>query len=105
MVRTGGNGILPAEWIQDIRRGGDGEAWKKGDFCHLFPNGSYRSQWYQTGGASGSFCGIGIHGQWLWIDPLREIVIAKVSAQEEPVSDDIDVTLIRAFEAITEALR
>ncbi len=104
MMRLGGKGILPARWIEDIRSNGDSAAWQKGDFANLFPNGCYRSKWYQTGNASGAFCGIGIHGQWLWIDPQREVVIAKVSAQEEPVNDDTDMLLILAFEAIAEAV-
>jgi CubicO group peptidase (beta-lactamase class C family) len=76
-----------------------------GEFFSMFPAGRYRSQWYQTGGASGAFCAIGIHGQWLWVDPLRAVVIAKVSAQAEPVDEDIDFTLIRAFEAIADAVQ
>ena len=105
MMRLGGKGILPGWWVKDILSGGDSEPWKKGDFYNMFPKGRYRSKWYQTGSASGAFCGIGIHGQWLWIDPQREVVIAKVSAQKEPVNEDIDFTLIRAFEAITEAVQ
>lgn len=70
----------------------------------LFPSGRYRSQWYQSGHASGAFCGIGIHGQWLWVDPQREVVIAKVSAQEEPVHDDTDMLLVLAFETIAKAV-
>ena len=85
--------------------GGDSEPWKKGEFYSLLPTGRYRSQWYQTGSVSGAFCAIGIHGQWLWVDPQREVVIAKVSAQAEPVDEDIDFTLIRAFEAIAEAVQ
>jgi CubicO group peptidase (beta-lactamase class C family) len=104
MMRLGGKDILPSWWVEDIRHGGDSGPWQKGDMVDLFPNGRYRSQWYQTGHASGAFCGIGIHGQWLWIDPQREVVIAKVSAQEEPVHDDTDMLLIRAFEAIAEAV-
>ena len=105
MMRLGGKGIVPDGWVRDTRSGGDSGPWKKGDFFTLFPNGRYRSKWYQTGSPSGAFCAIGIHGQWLWIDPQREVVIAKVSAQEEPVSDDLDFTLIRAFEAIAEAVQ
>jgi CubicO group peptidase (beta-lactamase class C family) len=105
MMRLGGKGILPDWWVQDIRSGGDSGPWEKGDFFHLLPAGRYRSQWYQTGMASGAFCAIGIHGQWLWIDPRKEVVIAKVSAQEEPENEDIDFTLMRAFEAIAEAVR
>jgi CubicO group peptidase (beta-lactamase class C family) len=100
MVRLGGKGILPAFWITDIRQNGDSEPWKRGSMAHLFPNGRYRSKWYQTGLASGAYCGIGIHGQWLWIDPMREVVIAKVSAQQEPVCDDTDHILARFFESV-----
>jgi hypothetical protein len=104
MVRLGGKGILPSWWVEDIRHDGDSGPWKKGDMVKLFPNGRYRSKWYQTGHASGAFCGIGIHGQWLWIDPRREVVIAKVSAQEEPVNDDTDMLLVLAFEEIAKAV-
>jgi CubicO group peptidase (beta-lactamase class C family) len=104
MMRLGGKGILPSWWIEDIRSNGDSTAWQKGDFASLFPNGRYRSKWYQTGHASGAFCAIGIHGQWLWIDPSREVVIAKVSAQPDPVDDAIDYLLVRAFEAIAKAV-
>ena len=104
MMRLGGKDILPGWWVEDIRHDGDSGPWKKGDMLDLFPKGRYRSKWYQTGKASGAFCGIGIHGQWLWIDPQREVVIAKVSAQAEPVDDDTDILLILAFEAIAEAV-
>ncbi len=104
MMRLGGKNIIPSWWVEDIRHHGDSAPWKKGDMVHLFPKGRYRSKWYQTGNASGTFCGIGIHGQWLWIDPEREVVIAKVSAQEEPVNDDTDMLLVLAFEAIAEAV-
>ena len=104
MMRLGGKDILPGWWVEDIRHGGDSGPWQKGDMLHLFPKGRYRSKWYQTGHASGAFCGIGIHGQWLWIDPRRKVVIAKVSAQQEPVNDDTDILLTLAFEAIAEAV-
>ena len=87
-MRLGGKDILPGWWVEDIRHDGDSGPWKKGDMVDLFPKGRYRS----------------IHGQWLWIDPRREVVIAKVSAQEEPVDDDTDMLLILAFEAIAEAV-
>ncbi|MGB5984297.1 MAG: serine hydrolase [Desulfobacterales bacterium] len=105
MMRLGGKQVVPDWWVKDIRSGGDSEPWKKGDFYTLFPNGRYRSQWYQTGNPSGAFCAIGIHGQWLWIDPRKEVVIAKVSAQAEPVDDDLDFTVMGLFEAIAEAVQ
>jgi CubicO group peptidase (beta-lactamase class C family) len=104
LMRLGGQDIVPRWWVEDIRRNGDSGPWQKGDFVDLFPHGRYRSKWYQTGHASGAFCGIGIHGQWLWIDPQKEVVIAKVSAQPEPVDEDIDMLLVHAFQAIAEAV-
>lgn len=104
MMRLEGKKIIPSWWVEDLRSSGDSGPWQKGDMVDLFPKGRYRSKWYQTGIASGAFCGIGIHGQWLWIDPHKEVVIAKVSAQEEPVDDDTDVLLVLAFEAIAEAV-
>jgi CubicO group peptidase (beta-lactamase class C family) len=104
LMRLGGKDIVPGWWVEDIRRNGDSGPWQKGDFVDLFPQGRYRSKWYQSGHASGAFCGIGIHGQWLWIDPQREVVIAKVSAQEVPVDDDTDMLLVLAFEAIAGAV-
>ena len=71
MMRLGGNDILPDWWVQDIRGGGDSGPWQKGEFYHMLPTGRYRSQWYQAGNPSGAFCAIGIHGQWLWIDPHK----------------------------------
>ena len=104
LMRLGGKDIIPGWWVEDIRRAGDSGPWQKGDFVDLFPQGRYRSKWYQTGHASGAFCAIGIHGQWLWIDPRREVVIAKLSVQNEPVDDDIDMLLVQAFKSIAEAV-
>jgi len=104
VMRMGGAGILPQRWVEDIRNGGDRGPWQKGNMSYLFPDGRYHNQWYQTGHASGAFCAIGIHGQWLWIDHEREVVIAKVSAQAEPVDDETDLLLISAFEAIAGTL-
>jgi CubicO group peptidase (beta-lactamase class C family) len=104
VMRLKGNDILPNWWVTDICSGGNSAPWKKGNMLHLFPKGRYRSNWYQSGHASGAFCAIGIYGQWLWIDPRREVVIAKVSVQDEPVNDDTDILLIRAFEAIAQTV-
>jgi len=108
LMRLGGKmhgmDILPAWWVNDIRGGGDSRPWQKGSMHHLLPNGRYRSKWYQTGSSSGAFCAIGIHGQWLWIDPAREVVIAKVSTQPDPICDPTDLLLMRAFDAIAESV-
>ncbi|TIP04382.1 MAG: serine hydrolase [Mesorhizobium sp.] len=106
MMRQGGraNGrpIVPETWVRDtVAAGGSFEAWQRGTMAFLFPKGRYRNKWYQTGHDSGAFCGIGIHGQWLYVNPRTEVVIAKMSSQPEPVDDRLDVDLVGFFEALS----
>ncbi|TIX06183.1 MAG: 6-aminohexanoate hydrolase, partial [Mesorhizobium sp.] len=42
-----------------------------------------------------------IHGQWLYVNPRDEVVIAKMSSQPEPVDDRLDVELVAFFEALS----
>ena len=100
MLRLGGKGIVPKAWIDDILQNGDRDAWTRGDMASLFPQGRYRSKWYLTGNTHGAWTGIGIHGQWLYIDPVEKLVITKFSSQALPVDDPLDLRLVKFFEAI-----
>ncbi|RWB61612.1 serine hydrolase [Mesorhizobium sp.] len=106
MMRQGGmaNGrrIVPEAWVRDtVATGGSHEAWQRGTMAFLFPEGRYRNKWYQMGKASGAFCGIGIHGQWIYVNPKTEVVIAKMSSQPEPVDDKLDVDIVAFFETLS----
>ncbi|HET6161954.1 MAG TPA: serine hydrolase [Dongiaceae bacterium] len=92
--------VVPATWIDDILCNGDPAAWARGTMAQLLPHGRYRSKWYITGNDHGAYCAIGIHGQWLYVDPRAQLVIAKLSSQTLPVDDDIDRLLLKAFAAI-----
>ena len=60
--------------------------WPNKEIGRLFPEGGYRSKWYQTGLSNKEICAIGIHGQWLWIDPVKEISIVMFSSRKMPLS-------------------
>jgi CubicO group peptidase (beta-lactamase class C family) len=104
MMRLGGiaNGrrIVAEDWVSDTTGGGSTEAWRAGKFVSWLPDGSYRNKWYQTGYASRAFFALGIHGQWLYVDPTAEMVIAKFSAQPEPVNDDLKRLNLALFNAL-----
>lgn len=82
--------IIPESWMADMKKNGDPGAWAKGNQSDLIADGRYRSQWYQLGGDSEAFMAIGIHGQYLYVDPPSRTVIVKVASQEEPLDDQLD---------------
>lgn len=104
MVRLGGavdgRRLVSADWMKETLSGGDADAWRRGSFADWLPNGKYSNKWYQAGNASGACFAIGIHGQWLYVDPLRETVIAKFSSQPQPTDNDLKHLNFALFEAI-----
>lgn len=82
-----GTAVVPSEWIADTRRGGDLAA-AADSMRGVHDNGSYRNQFWITGDERGSFYGIGIHGQYVWLDPTSDVVVAKLSSL--PEADDND---------------
>lgn len=88
MMRRGGvaNGrqIIPAWWVDDLRTNGDRGAWERGNFAAMgFPACRYRSKWYLYDEETGAFGGAGIHGQWLYVCPTNEVVIAAFGSQAD----------------------
>jgi hypothetical protein len=103
--RAGGEQIVPRAWIEDILGNGDQKAWlAQPTAARFLPKGRYRSQWYMIGNPSGAYCAIGIHGQWIYIDPAAEVTIAKLSSQPLPVDEGIDYLMPVAFDAIARSL-
>lgn len=85
--RRDGAEVVPAGWIADIQAGGDREAWRTGAwgaaFAPISPDMSYRSGWYLRHETPGWLFAMGVHGQNLFVDPARRLVIAKLSSQAE----------------------
>ena len=85
-----GREIVPSAWIDDITHNGDPEAWAAGSFVPYFPGipMHYRSKWYVHRGPAPLLMGFGIHGQFLFVDRQRQIVIAKFSSQDFPLDGE-----------------
>lgn len=101
---SNGRQVVPAWWIDDIRRNGNAEAWSRGDLTKVFPNGNYRSKWYTIDRSQSTFAAVGIHGQWIYIDPANATVIARVSSQPLPMDLDLDHMWLRGYRAIATRL-
>lgn len=98
--RSNGQQVVPKLWIDDTLHNGDPVAWQRGNFSHLFTNGRYRNKWYQTGNDHNAFCAIGIHGQWIYVDPIAAVTIVKLSSQTLPIDDGLDSSTLNAFHQI-----
>jgi CubicO group peptidase (beta-lactamase class C family) len=104
-ARTGVQ-IVPASWIEDIVRNGDPGAWAAGDLAAYFPGVPlrYRSHWYVRDGKPPVVFGLGIHGQYVFVDRARGIVIAKVSSQALPIDAERITLTLRAVSRIMDSL-
>ena len=101
LIRQKGQGLLPAAFVDDLWAGGSRDAWKNGDQASLFPGGSYRNYWYETG--QGELAAIGIHGQWIWVDPATATVIVKLSSQTLPVDAALDQAIVSMLRTVSRA--
>jgi CubicO group peptidase (beta-lactamase class C family) len=105
--RAGAHRVLPAAWIADLRDGGDAEAWRQGEFAPGFPGRTmrYRSGWYVVDGDAPMLFALGIHGQHLFVDRAEDIVVAKLSAQEQAFNVRAMGLTLQAVDAIRAHLR
>tara|TARA_S200000501_G_scaffold141143_1_gene133387 strand:+ start:2229 stop:3425 length:1197 start_codon:yes stop_codon:yes gene_type:complete len=78
--------------------------WPNVERGRLFPKGGYRSNWYQTGHANKEICAIGIHGQWIWIDQIKEISIVMFSSRKMPLSISKDINFSLLCEELCKAI-
>ena len=98
--------VVPTAWIDDIAANGSPEAWNDGVFAPFFPGRAmhYRAQWYVERGAAPLLFGLGIHGQYLFIDRRNRIVIAMVSSQVDALDPDLIALTMSAVSRIRDAL-
>ena len=98
--------VVPTAWIEDITQKGDAEAWNAGSFVPYFPGAAmhYRDKWYVERGVAPLLFGLGIHGQNLFIDRKREIVIAKHSSQASPLDAGLIALTSRFVSEVRRAL-
>ncbi|MDO8905814.1 serine hydrolase [Hydrogenophaga sp.] len=96
-----GRQIIPADWIlasinptAPHLQPGDNPAssWTFG----------YGYKWWIPEDPQGDFTAIGVWGQYIYIDPAREMIIVKTSA--DPLFDDNDHESIAAFRAVARAV-
>jgi len=97
-----GANLLDPLWVADTFTNGDQLAWQRGEFFSSFPKGNYRNLWYSI--SPGELCAIGIHGQWIYINTAKEIVISKFSCQPMADDDELDRKTLDFFRGVSSSL-
>jgi CubicO group peptidase (beta-lactamase class C family) len=95
--RVAGERVVPAEWVRRSRvpRHGVGTLGPSG-----YPHYGYANHWWSLD--NGAFTGVGVHGQYLYVDPAARVVIAKCSAwptQDDPARDAETISALKAVSA------
>ncbi len=107
MMRRGGewNGqqIIPRAVIEDIRKGGDRDAFAKAGY-DLLPGWSYRDMWWISHNDHGAFSARGVYGQAIYIDPKAEMVIARFASHPVAANAGNDPTSLPAYHALAKYL-
>lgn len=81
-----GRRVVSAAFVAETLAGGDPGLARGSVTREVFPEMSYRNQWWSSGNERGNVYGVGIHGQYLWLDPKSDTVIVKFSTLAAPVA-------------------
>ncbi len=102
--QAAGRQVVPWSWVADTRFNHDRAAWANSEGAADNPRGGYRNKWWIMGDEHGCYTGIGVYGQYLWIDPVASVVIAKFASQPLPTDENVDRDTARCFLALGKAL-
>ncbi|MGK7919498.1 MAG: serine hydrolase domain-containing protein [Trichodesmium sp.] len=95
--------IFPEKVVENIRTGGDKDAFAKAGYTTL-EGGSYRSMWWVFHNENGAFAARGVHGQTIYIDPSAEMVIVRFASFPVAKNAKIDPTSLPAYQAVADYL-
>ena len=97
-----GKQVVPARWLEDIIQNGDSQAWKDGDFYNEMGQRDihYRSKWYVNREAEPLIFGVGIHGQFLFVDPAKKLSVAWLASQGSPLDSPLFEQVLATIEKI-----
>ncbi|MBB6521299.1 serine hydrolase domain-containing protein [Pseudoteredinibacter isoporae] len=100
-----GEQIVPAAWVQDTLAGDacSNQCYLDSEYS-VFGFSHYRNQVWVKDKDKGVMLALGIHGQIIYMDQGKDIVIVKLSSQEEQVNMDMFVDAFNAMDAIASSL-
>lgn len=99
-----GKQIIPQKAIEDIRNGGNREAFARSSYGDKLKGWSYRNMWWITENSHGAYMARGVHGQAIYIDPAAEMVIVRLASSNHASNLETDPLSLPAYEAVANYL-
>lgn len=98
-----GEQILPKEWVRDsLDISAD---YSKPGANHDGYNAiGYGYQWWVPEGDQGEFMAIGVYGQFIYVNPTSRVIIIKVNADPDFMSENYELKHVEFFRAIAAGL-
>jgi hypothetical protein len=96
-----GQQIVPKKWVMDSRHPDQEYLKLDKQYGPLWDIG-YQHKWWIPPGNDGEFTGIGVWGQYLYVNPAKKLIIVKNSV--DPDFDSRDMETVAAFRAIGDYL-
>ena len=98
--------IIPDSWIDDIIKNGSDSAWEKRIGMDEFGNMPmhYRSFWYVQKNGDPLIHGLGIHGQYLFIDPKLNLSVAWFSSDNDATGSPYISKVLRTINFLRDTL-
>ena len=98
-----GQQIIPKQTIDDIKKGGDKNAFAKAGYTTL-SGWSYRNMWWVSHNPDEAFAARGVYGQTIYIDPKAEMVIVRLASNPIASNTSNDPISLPAYQAIADYL-
>jgi CubicO group peptidase (beta-lactamase class C family) len=100
----GDRDVSTPQGMAEVLSGGDRAEWAGGTLADFIPGAAYRNFWYQPKGTPDVLLAAGIHGQRIWVDIPRRVVVAQQSSLPGVFDQETWSETIPVFEAIARVL-
>jgi CubicO group peptidase (beta-lactamase class C family) len=99
-----GRQIVPRDWVRRSRGSTAAHLQVGALGSSGYDHYGYANQWWNLGGSHQAFTGLGVHGQYLFVDPAADVVIVKCSAWPTQDDEERDRETITALRSVADHL-
>lgn len=98
-----GEQILSKEWVRDSLDI-SAEYSRPGANLDAYNAIGYGYQWWVPEGDQGEFMAIGVYGQWIYVNPSKQVIIVKTSADPDFMSKGYELKHVEFFRAVADGI-